>query len=279
LITIHCLVDNTAQHGSGLWGEHGASFAIETPEGWILFDTGQSGEVLLHNAALMGIHLDQFDAFVVSHAHYDHTGGFERFLKSAKPGIPLFANPSVFQERFSVKQGQPESIGLSLSRDRLSHCVELHLNAGPTEILPGVWTSGEITDRSEFEGRSQQHYIQDGGNWVPDPYQDDLSLVLEARDGVVIVCGCCHAGLLNTLAHIKRFFHKPILAIIGGTHLVSATSETLERAIDALKDQYQGETIKLYPNHCTGERAYLALANAFGEKVQPCPAGTVLRFE
>jgi 7,8-dihydropterin-6-yl-methyl-4-(beta-D-ribofuranosyl)aminobenzene 5'-phosphate synthase len=167
---------------------------------------------------------------------------------------------------------------VGLSRDQLSQYVKLQLNAAPTQILPGVWTTGEITDRSQFEGRGQQHFIHDKQDWVPDPYQDDLSLVLESGDGLVVVCGCCHAGLLNTLAHIKQIFQKRITAVIGGTHLVSASSDTLKLAIDVLKADDNGAAIKFYPNHCTGEHAYIALANAFGDRVQPCPAGTVLTF-
>jgi len=279
MISIRCIVDNTAQRRSTLWGEHGVSFAIETPEGQVLFDTGQSGEVLLHNAAQLDVHLDQFDALAISHAHYDHTGGLERFLTFAKPGIPLYANSSLFQKRFSKKEGRARSIGLKLSQAQLSQCVDLRMRAEPAEILPGVWTTGEITERSEFEGRSLHHFIPENREWLPDPYQDDLSLVLETRDGLVVVCGCCHAGLLNTLSHIRRKFTKNFLAIIGGTHLASASNETLVHAIALLREIFAGRVPVLYPNHCTGERAYFALAQAFGDQVGPCPAGTVLSFE
>jgi 7,8-dihydropterin-6-yl-methyl-4-(beta-D-ribofuranosyl)aminobenzene 5'-phosphate synthase len=278
MVILRCLVENSAQRGSALWGEHGVSFAIETPEGKVLFDTGQSGDVLVHNAAILNIPLEQFDALAISHAHYDHTGGLERFLAFARPGIPLYANSDLFQERFSVKEGKPESIGLRLEKDQLSKCTDFRLSSEPAEILPGIWTTGEITGRNEFEGRSPNHMIYENGNWLPDPYKDDLSLVLDTRDGLVVVCGCCHAGLLNTLAHIKKNFSKRISAVIGGTHLVSAKPESLEHAVDELKRHYTGETISLYPNHCTGERAYLTLANAFGSHVQPCSAGTVLKF-
>lgn len=256
MITLHTIVDNTVQRSSALWGEHGVSFAIETPEGRILFDTGQSGDVLVHNAALMNIQLNQIDALVISHAHYDHTGGLERFLEYARAEIPLYANPSLFQERFSSKDGKTESIGLRLSEAQLSKCLDIRLSAEPTEILPGVWTTGEITDRTEFEGRSPNHKIQANGDWLPDPYKDDLSLVLDAPDGLVVVCGCCHAGLLNTLAQIQRIFQKRIQAVIGGTHLASTTPENLVHAVDVLKSYAGEKTLRLYPNHCTGESAY-----------------------
>jgi 7,8-dihydropterin-6-yl-methyl-4-(beta-D-ribofuranosyl)aminobenzene 5'-phosphate synthase len=279
MIILHCMVENSVQHGSALWGEHGVSFAIETPEGKILFDTGQSGDVLVHNATLMDIHLDQFDALAISHAHYDHTGGLERYLAFARPGIPLYANPGLFQERFSKKGEQPESIGLHLTKDQLAMCTDLHLKAEPAEILPGVWTTGIIQDRSEFVGRSANHCVHENGVWLPDPYQDDLSLVLDAQDGLVVVCGCCHAGLLNTLAQVRRTFHKRIQAVIGGTHLISTSPKALTHAVEVLKSYVTEGVMSLYPNHCTGERAYLALAQVFGEQVQPCPAGTRLRFD
>ncbi len=279
MVSLHCIVENSAQRSSPFWGEHGVSFAIETPEGRVLFDTGQSGDVLVHNATLMGIPLGQIAALVLSHAHYDHTGGLERFLAFGRPGTPMYANPGLFQERFSMKGDTPESIGLRLSMDRLAQGFDIRLCAEPTEIIPGVWTTGEIKDRSEFEGRSARHRISVDGAWLPDPYRDDQSLVLETQGGLVVVCGCCHAGLLNTLAQIKRFFHKQITAVVGGTHLVSADSETLLHAVDVLKRDYSGESLKLYPNHCTGERAYLTLANAFSDHVRPCPAGTVLNFD
>jgi 7,8-dihydropterin-6-yl-methyl-4-(beta-D-ribofuranosyl)aminobenzene 5'-phosphate synthase len=279
MVRIHCIVDNTVQRGSALWGEHGVSFAIETPAGWVLFDTGQSGEVLVHNAVQMGIHLDQFSALAFSHGHYDHTGGLERFLGLARPAIPLYANLDLFQERFSIKEGQSRSIGVRLSPDLISQYFDLRLSPEPEEILLGVWTTGEITDRSEMEGRSPQHFIREKEDWLPDPYKDDLSLVLETRDGLVVVCGCCHAGLLNTLAHVRGIFNRNILAIMGGMHLARATSETLAHVIAALKEDFRGEIPNLYPNHCTGERAFLALVQAFGDQVQPCPAGTSLNFE
>jgi 7,8-dihydropterin-6-yl-methyl-4-(beta-D-ribofuranosyl)aminobenzene 5'-phosphate synthase len=276
MIQVQCIVDNSATRSSRFWAEHGISFHIETPDGRVLFDTGQSGQVLLHNAGQLGIDLGQIDALALSHGHYDHTGGLNHILTRCRSGLPLYAHPDLFRERYVLRGGEYESIGMEISRADLEQHVALRLSADPVEILPGVWTTGEITDRPEFEGRSETHRIRVDGQWQPDPYRDDFSLVLEAGDGVVVLCGCCHAGLLNTLKHVKQIFGQGIRAVAGGTHLVSATDEMLHRTIATLRTTYGAP--RLYPGHCTGERAYVALAQAFGERVQPCPAGTILAF-
>jgi 7,8-dihydropterin-6-yl-methyl-4-(beta-D-ribofuranosyl)aminobenzene 5'-phosphate synthase len=115
--------------------------------------------------------------------------------------------------------------------------------------------------------------VREGNEWQPDPYRDDLSLVLRGDEGLVVLCGCCHAGLLNTLRHLKVHFGGEIVAVIGGTHLNSATDEMIGEPIELLRSAYGNS--RLYVNHCTGEGAYLKLASAFGDRVGVCPVGTV----
>ncbi len=275
---IQCVVENSAQLGSPLWGEHGVAFHIQTPDGQLLFDTGASGQVFLHNAERLEIDLARLDAIALSHAHYDHTGGLGEVLPRCRQGLPLHASPDLFRERYARRKDAQEyrSIGLPTPRAELERYAELRLSAEPAELLPGVWTTGEIGERPFFQGSSPHHAVQQGDGWRQDPYRDDLSLVLETGAGLVVVCGCCHAGLLNVLAHVRRRFDGEIVAVLGGTHLGSATDAMLQQAVAALRDEYGAP--RLYPNHCTGMRAYLALAAAFGERVQPCPAGTALAF-
>jgi 7,8-dihydropterin-6-yl-methyl-4-(beta-D-ribofuranosyl)aminobenzene 5'-phosphate synthase len=272
---IICAVDNMAMRSSAMWGEHGLSFWIQTADGRALFDSGQSGDVLRHNTNRLGLDLSTLDALAFSHAHYDHTGGLEAVL-AQRPDIPLFANSDLLRPRFSLHQGEYESIGLALPADELARRTALHLSAAPQEILPGLWTTGEIRERPEAEGRSPRHLVRMDDEWKSDPYQDDLSLVLETERGLVLICGCCHAGLLNTLAHVRATFQQPIVAVLGGTHLVAADAADLVHVTDVLDASYPG--LDYYLNHCTGEAAFVALTNAFGERVHPCPAGSIMAF-
>ena len=249
MIKLRCLVDNISLDAAAFQAEHGVAFAIETPDGQVLFDSGQSGEALVHNAARMGLDLQQVDALALSHAHYDHTGGLRAFFQRSRPGLPVHAHPDLFRERFSIKDNQTRSIGLSMTRSELEQHTTLNLSSEAVEISRRVWTTGEITPRTEFEGRSANHFIREDERWQPDPYRDDMALVLEGQSGLVVICGCCHAGLLNTLAHVRRVFNQEIAAIIGGAHLASVDASQLEHAITVLRATSAARLPDLYLNH------------------------------
>jgi len=153
--------------------------------------------------------------------------------------------------------------------------TDLRLSAEPVEVVPGVWTTGEITDRSQPEGRSRQHMVRQDEGWVPDPYRDDLSVVLKTADGLVLVCGCCHAGLLNVLAHVRQTFGEDPVAIIGGIHLNQADAPTLNQVVEELR---RYGLPRLWLGHCTGDRAFQTLQEAFGDGLSLCQAGTVIHF-
>ena len=272
-----CVVDNAVQRGSRFWGEHGLAFLIETEVGRLMFDTGRSGTILLHNLRMLGVEPETIDALAISHAHYDHTGGLPLLLEYLRSGTPLFANPDLFRERFSRREVQPKRIGLSLTREELATGLALNLNARPQEILPGLWTTGEILERPEAEGKSDYHLMREGQGLVADVYRDDMALVLQSGDKLILLCGCCHAGLLNTLAHVERVFDRPIGIVAGGLHLTGATAADLRRASEVLAAMPALQHV--WPNHCTGEAAFVALTQILGPSVvRPCPAGTVLEL-
>jgi len=270
-----CVVDNKALKDTGLKTEHGLAFWIETEAGTVLFDTGQTADALAHNMSLLNLSVKDIDAVAISHSHFDHTGGLEAVIPE-NPDLIMYANEDVFRSKFSLHDGKYDASGFEKSREEYTNRVEVRLSDTPTEIFPSLWTTGEITQRMEPEGRSSNHYIRDGGEWKPDPYRDDMSLVLKTQDGLVVVCGCCHAGLLNTLAHVKENFKGPIITVMGGTHLMTADGRLMDHVINVLDERYSD--LLFYLNHCTGDDAIKALGNAFGERVQPFPAGAVVTF-
>jgi len=274
---VTCVVDNAVQRSSPFWGEHGLAFLIEAEGCRVLFDTGQSGTVLLYNLEMLNVNSTTIDALAISHDHYDHTGGLPGLLDQVRPGIPLYANLDLFRERYSRREGELQTIGTFQSEKDLTACLTLELSQTPQKIIPNLWTTGEIVERPEPEGRSAHHFILEGDVLVPDPYKDDLALVLEVDDGLLLFCGCCHAGLLNTLAHVERTFGGSIVGIAGGLHLTGVSADELQHVVDVLSSMPVLK--RVYPNHCTGEVAFVTLTQRLGAHViRPCPAGTVLEI-
>ena len=269
-----CLVDNTVKSSSPYWGEHGLSFLIESENRRVLFDTGASGTVLLHNLSMADTSPRRISALVLSHGHLDHTGGLAALLEQ-RPGLAVHAHPDVLRERFSRRDTEVRSVGLPMERALLRQRADLHLCGDSREIMSGVWTTGEITLRPEPEGRAKAHYVREGESYVSDPYKDDMALVLRGTEGLALLCGCCHAGLLNTLEHVQRAFGEYPRMILGGTHLIAADAQQIQHVIERLR---QMGPPALYLNHCTGQAAQISLAVALGDLVSPCPAGSVLEL-
>lgn len=272
---ITCLIDNTAQFDSTFWGEHGLSFLIETDTTRFLFDTGQTPDVLAHNLAVLGKNLNDLAYVVLSHGHYDHTGGLPLVLTQAKRPT-VIADPNVFARKYAQRNEHLKPIGIPLSRAQIETQAQLHLTEEPFAITEGITVTGRVPRTTDFETRDKGLLFEQDGNLFRDMVPDDRCLVLETERGLIVVLGCCHAGLINTLAHVRQTFGQPIYAVVGGTHLETASEEQIARTITAVCDEYEPQG--LYVNHCTGAKAFAAFARALGEKVKPCPAGTTLVF-
>jgi len=275
---IICVVNDTVQRSRGLRAEHGQSFWITTEAGAVLLDTGQSGGVLRHNLGTLALDPQILQALAISHAHYDHTGGLPALAERLAPSLPLYANADLLRARFAQRDDEWRSIGLPVTEDWLRAHFSLHLDDVPQPVAPGVWTTGAITARPHPQGRSLHHVVYNGAGYIADPYRDDLSLVIEVKQGLLLLCGCCHAGLLNTLEHVQRTFARPIVAIVGGTHLGNANASTLNVIAQTIAEW--GTVRRIYLNHCSGERAYHTLLHRLGDDVvRPCPAGTIIDIE
>jgi 7,8-dihydropterin-6-yl-methyl-4-(beta-D-ribofuranosyl)aminobenzene 5'-phosphate synthase len=275
-LKITTLVDNTvAMGGNKLIGEHGLSFYLETPRRKILFDTGQN-LALSHNAGVLGIDLRRVDTVVLSHGHYDHTGGLKNLL-TLNTTFTLFAHPGVLGRKLRFADKKYKDIGIPVDRTALETSgVTLKLNQNPAKIAAGIMTSGEIPLTTDFETVESGFFIERENTFSPDTLADDQALILETEKGLVVLLGCSHRGVINTLNHVLKVSGKDsIYAVIGGLHLGKASNEKLKKISDHLH-KFNIEKIGLA--HCTGTKALLAFSSEFGSTVFLNAVGNVLAF-
>lgn len=270
------LADNCVQ-GFGLLAEHGLAFWVET-RGWrLLFDTGQ-GLVLSHNAGKLGVPLEQVDAIVLSHGHYDHSGGLNSVLRHA-PNVKIYAHPDAVLPKYARRDnGTSWDVGMPPpTEDTLRERGDaVTWTKQPTEMFDGVFVTGEIPRRTDYEDTGGP-FFRDGNCQRADALLDDQAMFFESRLGTVVLLGCGHAGVINTLRFVQELTGaKPIHTVIGGMHLVKATRDRMDRTIGSLR---QLNVQRLGPTHCTGAAATAELWNALPGRCFPCAVGMKTEFE
>jgi len=273
-ITILC--DNSVGPLAGTLGEHGFAALVESDQFEpVLFDTGQ-GLTLLHNAKRMGRDLAAVNRVVISHGHYDHTGGLLPLLQE-HGAKAIYADDRIFAPRHRIKDnGESYPIGIPFTRAELeSSGATFDLSADFREIAPCMFMTGAVPRLTAFEQGDQGLYCDCSGQ-EPDTAPDDQSLLLETGKGLVVLLGCCHAGLVNTLEHIaSQTGRRDIYAVVGGTHLGFCSREQLEKSIAAIR---KFGIRKLAVSHCTGFAAAARLARELPREFQLAMVGYTLEI-
>lgn len=271
---ITTLVENSVNK-SGLMAEHGLSFFLETGDESILFDTGQC-HALIHNVANMGIDLSEVNKIVLSHGHSDHTGGLGDALK-AMGGAHIYAHPDIFDEKYSNRECERRPIGITYTRESLELMgAELHLSKEPMQIADGIRTTGEIERQNDFEYPHSRLCVMRDGVMMKDGLKDDLSLIVDGKDGIAVIFGCGHSGVINTLNQVKRMTNgKPIRLVVGGIHLIDADKNRIDRVI---REIMSFDIEKFALCHCTGELAMIQFYQTFGDRMIFNHVGTQIEW-
>ncbi len=269
-IDITTLSENTARFGTV--GEWGLSILVEAEGTSVLVDTGM-GFSAVHNAAVLGVDLSGVDRIVLSHGHIDHTGGLAQVL--AETGeVEVIAHPDAFADK-SARVGErviPDA-GIPQSKEKLESLgAKFNLTREPVRITDRIMTTGEVPLITDYEAVDSSARVRQGGELVPDPLADDLALVINADFGLVVILGCAHRGIVNTLHRARDVAGRDsVYAVIGGTHLLPASEEQLARSVADLKEM---GIRRLGVSHCTGFYASARLAQEFGDVFFLNNAGT-----
>ncbi len=261
-LEITILVENSSNNPE-LEVEHGLSYLIEYDGHKIMFDCGQSDKTV-SNAKKLGIDLKDLDAIVFSHGHYDHTGGLP-FVYSICPDAKVYLHSDAFKARFSKKEDGVNFIGMPRRTKRYLKAMVVDRTPKPTEIFPGINVTGAIPRMSDFEDVGGAFYLNEKCTRA-DKVQDDQSLYIETEKGIVVILGCSHSGVINTLDYIDRQTdYEKVHAVIGGMHLVNADESRIKRTTNIFKRR---DIDIIVPLHCTGEAATEAFKENLADKVQ-----------
>jgi 7,8-dihydropterin-6-yl-methyl-4-(beta-D-ribofuranosyl)aminobenzene 5'-phosphate synthase len=273
-IRITTLSDNTASIGDFL-AEWGLSILVETDKTNILFDTGK-GSSSVYNADSLGIDLHAIDKIVLSHGHFDHTGGLRDILRRMKKKIDVIAHPDIWQAKYSRRE-EGRYIGIPFQRSELESLgANFILSEKPVTIDDSIMTTGEVPMVTSFEEIDAILLVKKDSAFSADQVMDDQALIVRTKAGLAVILGCAHRGMINTLYHAKHLTgDNRIFAVIGGSHLMDASEERLWRTIAALRDL---DIQMLGLCHCTDLRAISLLAREFGQALFFNKAGTVIEF-
>ena len=269
-VRITTLSENTANYG--YLAEWGLSILVEVNETRILMDTGLSFSAV-YNAQLIGIDLSTIDCIVLSHGHADHTGGLREVL-NIRGDVEVLAHPDIWAAKYTQRNKEGVQYnGIPFLREELeSRGARFKLVREPVHITKQVMTTGEIPMFSGYEEIENNLFVKEAGMLHPDPLADDLALIIDTDFGLVVILGCAHRGIINTLRHAQNLTCKELVyAAIGGTHLFQASEEQLEKTITDLREI---GIQRLGVSHCSGFRASARLAQEFEDIFFMNNAGT-----
>ena len=276
-VTVTILSSNLA-NGATV-GEWGFSALIEVDGRCVLFDAGRYPDTVLRNAEVLGVDLSCATDVVLSHFHFDHTGGLLRLLDDLRPKNPdamrrIHVGKGFFLSRRLPGAGSEEWNQMIDNRTQLEAAgVEFVEYTEPTEISPAVWVTGSVVRHHQEKTWAEQVRVEVDGEWVPDYVPDSQGLTIVTPDGPIVLLGCGHSGSINLLEQVHRSIQaKEIQALMGGMHLFAADDETLEWTAARLRELGLQH---LMAGHCTGIEPLMRLREGLGLSRETAVVGAV----
>jgi len=282
-ITVTVLVDNTTHYEGPILAENGISLLIEAKSEdlstRILFDTGLTGDSLIQNAKELKIDLSAIDAIVISHNHYDHTGGLLKVLEKINKQTLIIMHPDVLKPKYAILPSlgikKLTYTGPPFQWRKVEEKGLLVPSKNPLTIAENIMVTGEIPRTTEFE-KVNGFYVIENGEFKKDLLLDDQALILKMKSGLVVITGCGHSGIINTLRWgLKISGAENIHAVIGGFHLIDASQEKIEKTLRELKELNPDIII---PMHCTGFKAKRKIAEAFPSSFKELYCGESIKI-
>ncbi|HEX3012209.1 MAG TPA: MBL fold metallo-hydrolase [Syntrophomonadaceae bacterium] len=274
-IAVTILVENSTPV-PGLYGEYGFAALVDVNNRKYLFDTG-SADALFANADAMQVNLAEITDVIISHGHFDHTGAMPRLISLG--GIKhIYAHPDIFSHRLlPLGNGKTKDIGSRFDLEQVEKAgITMVYTEEFTELAPGINVTGMIPRLNTYEDTGGKFKVESEGKLEDDMLNDDMAMVIKHPDGLIIISGCAHSGIINTIEYaVKMTEEKRVLAFIGGTHLITAAQQRLDDTVQALKEI---KPINLILSHCTGFHAAARLYHEFGPVVKKGETGMVFKF-
>lgn len=277
-LRITTIVDNSTAE-AGILGEWGFSVLLEAGSRAFLLDTGAS-EATVRNADRMHLDLKKVEAVVLSHGHYDHTGGLRSVLERiGRSDVRIIAHPGVLERKYGYNKKKKIYwyAGIPYRQDLLEDAgAPFEFQREPVWLTEDIAVSGEEPMTTDFEFVADNLYLKEQDRFVADPMTDDQSMYIRMDLGLIVMFGCAHRGMINIIRHARELMNTDrVYMVVGGTHLNPASQEQLDETVLTLREM---DIAWLRVSHCTGLPVAAKLASEFEGRFFFNSAGTVIQF-
>jgi 7,8-dihydropterin-6-yl-methyl-4-(beta-D-ribofuranosyl)aminobenzene 5'-phosphate synthase len=275
---ITTLIENNPGINSNLYNEHGLSLYLQIGEMNILFDTGKSGD-FIKNADKLDVDLNNLKYVVLSHGHYDHSGGFTKLVEKIKTPYKLIIGKGFFNNKYRLtEEGTYKYNGNSFDEEfvRKNNIEIKYIQQDSFYITEDIIIFSNFKRNNNYEKMNKNFQIKEDGKYALDNFEDEIIVSVKSSKGLILIVGCSHIGIVNIIQTIKERINMDIYGIVGGTHLIEADELRLNSTIDFLKEN---NVQILGLSHCTGEKALEKIKLEFKDQFVYNNTGNIINIK